>query len=283
MADLTPTQKQANRAVATVRRHPLSFGSLLSTVPIVIFLSLLSVVFCPPPPAPPSTISRIALSPFGLHQPSPYSELHQTLCYPSNLYHENFLRPYIYPRLENTRQKVIAHPVYSSIVEPGYQVAKSTSGKVWRGPIRPIVSRVDRGARKFYLTFIEPHLPYLRKRIYTLTHPYTSRLSDGWKTHVSPRVDIVSKHAKMAYSKTSETGRYIATHPVSKTAVVYGDKGSKIAAARAKAAYVWIQPRAHKFALEAERVGREVLGPKALQGLDLVARRAVHVWSVLKV
>ncbi|KAK4689631.1 hypothetical protein P7C73_g490, partial [Tremellales sp. Uapishka_1] len=277
-------KKQSKKAVASAKRHPWGIVSLITTIPFLLLISLASTITCPPPTTSPSIFSRTFLAPLGLAQPnSPHSSLHQTLCHPANVYHQTVLEPYVYPVIDQYKNRLVSHPLYVSGVEPAYRFGQSTSRKIWEGPVRPIVDRVVRGARKFYLTFVEPHIPYLKAQYYTLTSPYTSRISDAHGTYIAPHIAAAKAQLGTAAAKSIQGYNYVSTHPLTGTASSYANKGYKVGREKGDQAYVFARPHVIKGAKEAERIAKEILGPRAVKGLEWGAEQATRGWAVVKV
>jgi hypothetical protein len=279
---LTVDQVQSRKAAAKIRRHPWGFASLISTIPFLLVLSLFSTVLCPPPAEPQSTFSRLVTAPLGLSHPSTESALHKTLCYPANIYHRDVLKPYVYPALDDAQRRLAQHPLYTSTIQPTYVRAKKTGRDLWEGPIRPVVDRTIRGARRFYLTFVEPHLPYFRATYHKLADPYTARLAALHQAHVAPHIATGRVLAAQGWKRADETYRYAASHPFTSTANKYANAGYAVASRKSHEAYVWSRPHAIRFGKEAERVAREVLGPRAIRGLAWSADQAAKGWAVVK-
>lgn len=261
-------QKLPARASRTVRRHPWSFISLLTTVPFLITISLLSTVMCPPPAETPSIASRYLLQPFGLgHAPHQQSELVQTLCYPSNVYHREFLQPYVYPVIDNVQDRVLAHPLYTSTVEPAYTELASRATRVWQGPVRPIVRRIQRALKKAYLTFVHPHVPYLRAKAYGLTAPYTSRVSALHHQHVAPHIATANSYAQAGAKNAVNNYNYVVGHPYTKEAGRRAHQGYQIGRQKSWETYKWSKPHAERAGREGQRILEEVVGPRVYAGL----------------
>ncbi|ORY32135.1 hypothetical protein BCR39DRAFT_587128 [Naematelia encephala] len=270
-------KRQAHKASAVVRRHPWSFISILTTLPFLVTISLLSTVICPPPTAPPSTFSRLVRTPLGLNEP-PHSELYQAFCYPSNWYHQTVLQPYIYPIIEDTQTKITSHPVYKGTVEPSLQAAQRTAQQVWKGPIQPVVDRITRGARRFHLTFIQPHIPYLKARAHALTAPYTARLTAIYQTYIAPYISTARIYAKSASDNAIKGYKYVSTHPITGHTGRY----AKIGQQKAYQGYLWSRPHAIRAGQESKRVAKEVLGPRVIRGIEVAGGHVSRGWVVAK-
>ena len=257
-------QKSSKRAAATVRRHPWSFISIITTIPFLLAISLASTIVCPPPKSS-SWLSQSVLRPLGLHESSETS-LHSTFCYPANVYHREVLQPYVYPVLENAQDRVFSHPIYTSGVQPALDSAQETSKRLWEGPIRPIVDRTSRGARRFYLTFIQPHIPYLKARFYALTSPYSSRISHLYSLHVAPHVQTASEYARAGGNGAVDTYRYVASHPLTGHAGRYTKQGYQLGRRKSIDAYTWSRPHVLRAGNEGYRVASQTIFPKVVEG-----------------
>ncbi|WVQ79772.1 hypothetical protein IAT38_001872 [Cryptococcus sp. DSM 104549] len=267
------TKASSKRAVATVRRHPWGFFSLLTTLPFILLISLASTVLCPPP-GEPTALNRYVFSPLGY---TPHQS-HPTLCYPANVYHREVLQPYVYPLLDDVHARVTSLPAYVNYVEPATTQAKAAGLKAWNGPIKPVVNRTVRGARRFYLTFIQPHIPYLRARWHAITSPYTSRIS----AFASPHIATANAYAKAASERASASYNYAASHPLTGHASRYANQGYKIGSERGYQAYQWSRPHALRAGKEVERIATKVLGPRAVQAAELAAVHVGQAWKAFK-
>ncbi|WVR09310.1 hypothetical protein IAU60_006375 [Kwoniella sp. DSM 27419] len=263
----------SRRAAATARRHPWSILSIITTLPVLIFFSLASTVLCPPP-GPPSALNRYVLSPLG-YQPH---QSHPILCYPANVYHREFLEPYVYPFIGDAHKRVTTSPAYINYVEPARLQVQSASQKAWNGPLKPIVNRTVRGARRFYLTFVQPHIPYLRAKVYGLTAPYTSRIS----AFASPHIATANAYATSASDRAVKGYKYAATHPLTGMASGYAQKGYKVGSEQSHKAYQWSKPHALRFRLEVERIIKEVLAPRAVKDLRSAAVQIAKVQAIAR-
>ena len=278
-------QRQISQTVIKpIRRHPWGFVSLLSTIPFLAFISLFSTVICPPLDGSPSSpVSQYVLTPLGVHSAgSLQSPFLQSFCYPSNVYHREVLKPYIYPVIDQVQNSALSHPIYTRALEPGFSVATDTCTRLWEGPLQPIVHRISRGSRRFYLTFVEPHIPYLKKQAYALTAPYTSRLSALHHSYISPHLATAQMYAQSSFDKSVEAYNYASTHPVTTTVGRYGSTGYQFSRRKGYDAYIWSRPHLVRAGQRAEIVAKDVLGPKAISALQWGAEQAVRGWTVLR-
>jgi ElaB/YqjD/DUF883 family membrane-anchored ribosome-binding protein len=279
----TKAKKQSKRAIATVKRHPWSFISILTTIPFLVTMSLFSTVVCPPPGEPLSPLSRFVLAPLGLHDHSgQHSQLHKAFCYPSNVYHKEVLQPYVYPIVNDLQDRATRHPIYAKGLEPAYRSASTTSERLWNGPVKPVVQRIERGARKIYLTFVQPHIPFIRTKISALTAPYTSRISAFHQSSVSPHLNTAGRHARQAAKRSVDAYNYVAAHPFTGNAGRYANRGYKLARNRAQQAYTFSKPHAIRAGKEAERIAREILGPRAVKAIEFAGDKAGQAYTVVK-
>jgi len=246
-------------------------------------MSLFSTVVCPPPSSALSPVSRFVLSPLGLHDSSSqHSQLHQTLCYPANVYHSEILQPYVYPVVEKLQDRAQAHPIYVKGLEPAYRIGSSAGQRAWDGPVKPVVERIQRGARRVYLTFVEPHLPYIKTKARALTAPYTSRLASYHETYLSPHISTAGKYSQIAGKRSVESYNYVKAHPLTGTAAKYANKGFQVGKARTQQAYRLAKPHAVRAGKEAERITREILGPRVIAGLEWSGVQIGKGWVVVK-
>ena len=223
-------------------------------------------------------MSRFVLSSLGLHDPSTeYGALRSTLCYPANVYHDTVLEPYVYPRLAAARASFTSHPLYTDRVLPAYASATEAANRVWEGPVKPVIGRVQRGARRFWLTFIEPHLPYLRAKLHGLTAPYTARANAFQRQYVSPHIATAKGYAKGASDSTKQGYKYVAGHPLTAHAGKYG----RLAHNKGYEAYLASHPHLARAYDQTRRVVLEVILPRVLKGLEITsAQISKHTASV---
>lgn len=259
--------------MATAKRYPWGFFSLVSTIPFLIILSLASTVLCPPP-GPPSALNKFVLSPLGY----PEHQSHPVLCYPANVYHREVLQPYIYPILDDLHTKITTSAPYIDYVEPASRQAKQIGVKAWNGPIKPVVNRIRRGVRRFYLTFIQPHIPYFRAKYHTFADPYTARIS----AFASPYVAKANVYANQTRDYVTKFYQYAASHPFTGHAGRYAHKGYTISSEKGNQAYQWSKPYALRASVEAKRIATQVLGPRAVRGLEIGAQYISKTWKLFK-
>ena len=276
-------QVQGRKAVAVARRHPLSIASLITTIPLFLFISLFSTVVCPPPASKTqSTISKYIFTPFGLTHPPQAGSLHQSLCYPANAYHDAVLKPYIYPLVEKAQGHAVNHPVYVKGLEPSYTKVKDTTTKVWNGPVAPVARRLQREIKRAYLTLVQPHIPYVKTKFNTLTAPYTSRISALHNQYLHPQLAAAQLYANSAKDQSVKSYKYVASHPVTGQAGKYANKGYQVGRKRSIDAYNFSKPHAIRGAKEAERITREILGPRVIRGLEIGGKHAARGYGIVK-
>ena len=227
-------------------------------------MSLASTIVCPPPKTA-SWLSQSVLTPLGLHDSSETS-LHSTLCYPANVYHREVLQPYLYPVLEDAQDRVLCHPIYTSGVQPALNNVQETSKRIWEGPVRPIVDRTSRGARRFYWTFIQPRVPYLKARFYAITMPYTTRISQLYRTHLDPHVQTARSYIQAGGRGAIDSYRYVASHPLTGHAGRYTQQGYQLGRRKSIDAYTFSRPHVVRARNEGYRVASEMVLPKIVEG-----------------
>jgi hypothetical protein len=198
------------------------------------------------------------------------------------VYHREVLQPYVYPVIDNAQKRVTEHPIYKSSIQPGYSAFQRTSRRIWEGPVKPVVDRTVRGARRFYLTFIEPHLPYLRARYHRITAPYTARLSALHNMYFAPHMATAEAYAASARNSAAQMYRYVANHPFTHAAGDYAGAGYRVSRQKSYDAYVWSRPHAIRAGRGTERVAREVLGPRVVEGLSWSSVQAGKGWGIVK-
>lgn len=267
--------------MAVARRHPWSIASLITTIPFLVIISLFSTVVCPPPNSP-GTISKYVLGPLGLTHPAPHGSLHQTLCYPANVYNAEVLEPYVYPLIDRAQERVLNHPVYVKGVEPAYTKVKTSGETVWNGPVRPVVNRIQREVRRAYLTFVQPHIPYFKTKFHTITAPYTSRVAALHNQYLHPQIAAAQLYANSAKDQTVKSYKYAASHPVTGHAGRYANLGYQVGKKRSIEAYNYSKPHVIRGAKEAERIAREILGPRVIKGLEAAGHQAAKGYGFTK-
>lgn len=265
------------RTTKTKKRRGCSVLSLVTLVPLLFIFSLFSTLLCPPPSHPQSQFSRLAFNSFGLGKDQ-HSSLHQTLCYPAYQYHDKVLEPYVYPALEDVQAKIQAHPVYTDKLEPGYQAAKATAERVWNGPVKPVVDRIARGARKFHLTHIQPRLPYLRAKLNELTAPVAHRLAAArahvcaqYKTHAAPHVKVAAKNAQALYAQAEAHFHTAAGHPLTKQAGRHAHTAFRVTKDHSHKAYVFSKPHVVRGWHFTAHHSQHTVLPRVAQGLEIAA------------
>jgi len=230
-----------------------------------------------------SPVSRFVLSPLGLHDSSSqHSQLHQTLCYPANVYHSEVLQPYVYPVINKLQDRAQAHPIYVKGLEPAYRMGSTAGQRAWEGPIKPVVERIQRGARRVYLTFVEPHIPYIRNKFTAITAPYTSRLATYHNAYVSPHLNTAGQYAQTAGKRSVDSYNYVKAHPLTGTAGKYANRAFQIGKARTQQVYAWSKPHAIRAGNEAARIAREILGPRVIASLKWSGVQVEKGWAVVK-
>jgi hypothetical protein len=115
-----------------------------------------------------------------------------------------------------------------------------------------------------------------------LTHPYTQRISALHKQHLAPRLNTAQNYASYAGQKATENYRYIQSHPLTGQANKYANQGYQVGKKRSSDAYGFSKPHAIRGAKEAERIAREVLGPRAVRGLEIAAVHVEKGWEYIK-
>ncbi|WRT68718.1 uncharacterized protein IL334_005698 [Kwoniella shivajii] len=262
-------KSSTKKAVATARRHPWSILSIISTLPALIFFSLASTVLCPPSSGSPSPFNKYVLSPLG-YAPE---QSHPLLCYPANVYHREILQPYVYPVIDKAQDRFTTSPYYVNYAKPTVQKADIISRRIWNGPLKPVTDRIIRGAKRFYFTFVQPHIPYLKAKYYSITAPYTSRFS----AFAEPHIKTANTYANLASDRAVKGYNYASTHPVTGKAGELAKKGYLIGSEKGYKAYLWSKPHVLRARLEIERITRDILGPRAIKALE---RASVEVTKI---
>ncbi|WWC71253.1 uncharacterized protein I206_105206 [Kwoniella pini CBS 10737] len=268
------TKASTKRAVATARRHPWSIISILTTLPALIFFSLASTVLCPPPGQTLSPINKYVLSPLGYGP----TQSHPILCYPANVYHQEVLQPYVYPVLDKAQNRFTTSPYYVNYAKPTYDKADKTLQTIYNGPVKPVVNRIVRGAKRFYFTFVQPHIPYLKARYHTITAPYTSRI----RAFTNPHIETATRYANLASDNAVKGYNYASTHPVTGQISKYAQKGWQVGSENGYKAYQWSKPHFLRARLETERITREILGPRAVKAIERATVEAAKIEAIVR-
>jgi hypothetical protein len=118
-----------------------------------------------------------------------------------------------------------------------------------------------------YLTFVEPHIPYVRARFHTLTAPYVARVQAEYQKHVEPhinRAQVYSLAGAQAVRKgySDVTGHRV-TRQTQKGAVRVYRQVDK----RARQVYAYARPKAIAAFREAQRREREQVRPAVIRAL----------------
>ena len=223
------------------------------------------------------------MAPLGLHESSSqHSELHQTLCYPANVYHREVLQPYIYPVIENIQDKAASHPIYKSGIQPAYALVETCTKRVWEGPIRPVVDRATRGARRVFLTFIQPHIPFLTNKASAITAPYTARVSALHQSYIEPHLTIAQQYAQAAGKQSVDAYNYVFTHPLTGQTAKYAGHGYRLSRDKSHQAYEWSRPHAIRAGRGADYITRKVVGPRVVGAASWGAEQTEKGWSVIR-
>ena len=143
----------------------------------------------------------------------------------------------------------------------------------------PVVDRIQRTARKTYLTYISPRVPYIQSKINSYTAPWTSHISALHRQHVAPHLNVAQGYANAGTRSGIQAYQAIAGHPVTGQLAGYANAGARQAGQRGYDAYTWSRPHATRLGREADRVAREVLGPRVASGLGWGATQAGMGWN----
>lgn len=261
---LTMPQKTSKSITRTARRHPYSLISLLLTLPSLLFFSLFSTVLCPHPSSTSSWASRQAHSFLGLPAAHPWRD---TLCAPAYAYHDAVLSPYVYPAYASAQGRVQSHPIYQESVIPAYTYTSNVVNKVWEGPVKPVVNRISKGARRLYLTFIEPHIPYVRAKVYTLTAPYLARVQGEYRRHLAPHIHAAQVYSLAGAQAVRKAYSDVAGHKYTKQAGAWSGKGYREGERRGRQAYAYVKPRVVRALQEVQRREREQVRPAVIRAM----------------
>jgi hypothetical protein len=184
--------------------------------------------------------------------------------------------------VEKAQGNLVNHPVYVKGVEPSFTRVKDTSTKVWNGPVRPVALRLQREIKRAYLTFVQPHIPYIKTKFTTLTSPYTSRISALHNQYLHPQLAAAQLYANSAKDLSVKSYKYVASHPVTGQAGKYANAGYQVGRKRSIDAYKFSKPHAIKAGKEAERITREILGPRVIRGLEIGGHHVAKGYGILK-
>lgn len=265
------------------KRGGLTLCGLISLLPLLIFASLFSTILCPPSTSKPSTFSSIALGTLGLKTKPAESSLHKTLCYPANVYHDEVLVPYVYPAIEDAKDKATSTPFYQDKVEPAYKKAKAVALKAWDGTVKPVVDRTCRGARIVYRKYIAPHAPYVKAKFTEATAPLRIRLKALYKTHIGPHVRVAKKRACSAMKRVKAKYNQVAGNPMTKRVGRQAHSAFIFSRNQGGRAYAYSRPHAIRAYNVGKRHARETVIPRSVQALKYAGKQVCNTWTHIKV
>lgn len=263
-----------------VKRKGTSIFGFIALVPFIISLSLLSTVLCPPPSSKPSVFSTFALGSLGFGQSNPPSTLHQTLCYPANVYHKEVLEPYVLPVLHDASAKIEAHPVFQQQVKPALKAYEDACLRLWNGPVKPVVDRIGRGARKFHLTYVQPRLPYIEAKFTELTAPIILRVKALYNQHAAHHVNAAKKHACTAAKQGKAAYRQVAGHPLTAQAGKHAQTAFKLGKEHSHKAYKFSRPHVINAYNVGSHHAQHTILPRVLQALEHLWQQIVRLFGV---
>jgi hypothetical protein len=174
------------------------------------------------------------------------------------------------------------HPIYRRVLEPNVAWVQARGAEIWNGPVRPILNRVDRTLRKIYLKYIQPRMPYFKARLYAVTAPYTQRISGLHQQYLAPHVYTAQGFAQVAGKNAVNNYRYVQSHPLTGQAGKIANRALQQGKKRGTQLYQYSRPHVVRGGKEAERIAREILGPRAVRGLQIAAAEAERRWEVIK-
>jgi hypothetical protein len=167
-------------------------------------------------------------------------------------------------------------------VEPSFTRVKDTTTKVWNGPVAPVARRLQREIKRAYLTLVQPHIPYVKTKFNTLTAPYTSRIAALHNQYLHPQLAAAQLYANSAKEQSVKSYNYISSHPITGQAGKLANKGYRVGRKRGIDAYNFSKPHAIRGAREAERITREILGPRVIRGLEIGGKHAARGYGIVK-
>ena len=159
---------------------------------------------------------------------------------------------------------------------------KDTTTKVWNGPIAPVARRLQREIKRAYLTLVQPHIPYVKTKFNTLTAPYTSRIAALHNQYLHPQLAAAQLYANSAKDQSVRSYNYVASHPITGQTGKLANKGYQIGRKRSIDAYKFSRPHVIRGAKEAERITREILGPRVIRGLEFGGKHAARGYGIVK-
>jgi hypothetical protein len=115
-----------------------------------------------------------------------------------------------------------------------------------------------------------------------LTAPYTSRISALHQQYLHPQLAAAQLYANSAKDQSVKSYKYVSSHPVTGQAAKWANVGYQAGRKRSVEAYNWSRPHVIKGAKEAERITREILGPRVIQALDVGGQHAARGYRVVK-
>lgn len=172
--------------------------------------------------------------------------------------------------MERGRKNLESTYPYTSIIQPGYAFSRTAGDKIYTTYLEPIISRLYKGGRRVYLTQVQPHLPYLRTKWYTLTAPISDRVQAAHGQYLAPHLSTAGRYTKSASNSAVSGWRYAARHPFTALANRHAQKTYRLGKQKGGEAYVWSRPHVHRMARQAEKFTREQVVPRATAALKFV-------------
>jgi hypothetical protein len=132
------------------------------------------------------------------------------------------------------------------------------------------------------LTFIQPHIPFIKAKVHTLTAPYTSRVAALHNQYLHPQLAQAQLYATSAKDQSVKSYNYVSSHPVTGQAAKYANLGYQASRKRGIEAYKWSRPHVVRGAKEAERITREILGPRVIKALEIGGQHAAKGYNQIQ-
>lgn len=168
------------------------------------------------------------------------------------------------------RAQLERQPIYKERIEPGVKYAKASANRVWNGPIKPVVNRIARGARKFHLSHIQPRLPYLKAKVTEATAPIITRVKAFYAKYAAKHVKTTKSYACAGVKHAKQTYRTVAAHPYTAQAGKHGQTAFRIGKQQSHKAYKVAKPHAlHVWQLTHHHTQHTVF-PRLVQAIQLL-------------
>jgi hypothetical protein len=137
-------------------------------------------------------------------------------------------------------------------------------------------------ARKFYLTYVAPHEPYIHAKYTEYTAPIVSRVSAAHKAYVEPHVNTAGEYAYAGAKTGHEYYRFAADHPVTQQAGKHAQTAFSLGRKHGYNAYVYAKPHALTAWDKIVLFTKQVIIPKSIEVAELIGLQIERIVAVVK-